>query len=214
LGCDLWWDILHKSASDGLELLLVRQVVQETWKILRFERHQTLGIDRRVRQNREAEAISKALQAAHQRDHKAAQKPAQPTTELSRMHAHCDVIEATIEDIDALVKRGEMHQVELMHNRALEDGIDLQEQLDRLISAAIKRRNEALQSLTYYRATLGERLRKLTDAIIDGEAVEVSRKSLIEASISSVAEEKAIPEDTRSKPTAMNTPITSIKPAE
>jgi hypothetical protein len=62
--------------------------------------------------------------------------------------------------------------------------------------------------------SLGERLRKLADAIIDGEAVEVSRKRLIEASISSVAEEKAIPEDTRSKPTATNTPITSIKPAE
>src|SRR5262249_2412829 len=124
--------------NDGLELLLVRQVMHETWKILRFERHQTLGIDRRVRQSLEFQTELKA-QRAEKREalsKKLAEKTGRPVTELSQMVELIEVIETSSEDVHALAERALERRHEIIHNKALEEGIALQELLDRLISAA------------------------------------------------------------------------------
>jgi hypothetical protein len=202
--------------NDGLELLLVRQVLHETWKILRFERHQTLGIDRRVRQSldlqndlkveraKKSEALSKKL----------AEKTGRPLTELSQMVELCDVIETSLEDVDALAERRYERQREIMHNEALEAGIAYQEQLDRLISAATKRRNDALQTLEYYRAGLGRRLRELTHDIIDGEAVEIKKPNMIGKHVGSdTAETGEDREKNRSSSAAVVKPGISEAPA-
>jgi hypothetical protein len=186
--------------KDGLELLLVRQMLHETWKILRWERHQTLGIDWRVRQSIESQDVLKAERAAQREalSKKTGETAERPRTELSQMKELCDVIEDSVEDIDALAERGKTHQRELMHHRALEDGIAVQEQLDRLITAATKRRNDALQMLNYYSPTLAQRSRKLSDAIIDGEAVEADNPRLIERHGGSNTTD-VVPEDAQSE---------------
>jgi hypothetical protein len=167
--------------NDGLELLLFRQVLQESWKILRYERHQTLGIDRRVRQRVEFQSDLKAqrLKKREALAKKLAERTGRTDTELSQMAELCDVIETTVEDIDVLAERGREHRREHMHNQALEAGIIFQEQLDRLISAATKRRDGALQQLEHYRAGVGRRLKELTDHIIDGEVVELNTPDTI-----------------------------------
>jgi hypothetical protein len=183
--------------NDGLELLLVRQVLQETWKIMRYERHQTLGIDRRFRQSGEFQNDLKAERAKKREalSKKLAEKTGRPVTELSQMVELCEVIETSVEDVGALAERGREHQREIMHNRALEAGIEFQEKLDRLISAATRRRNDALQLLEYYRVGLGRRLRELTDHIIDGEAVELNNPNMIGKHVGSdMAEAKEVSE--------------------
>jgi hypothetical protein len=203
--------------NDGLELLLVRQVLHETWKIMRYERHQTLGIDRRVRQSIEFQTELKAERVVKREalSKKLAEKIGRPITELSQMHELCDVIETSVEDFHALAERGHAHRREIMHNRALEDGIVLQEQLDRLISAATKRRNDALQLLEFYRAVLGRQLRQLTDNIIDGVAVEPNNPNLIGRHVASdTAEAQEIPERDRSNRPPVDNPAISGDPAK
>jgi hypothetical protein len=167
--------------NDGLELLLVRQVLQETWKIFRYERHQTLGIDRRFRESTEFQTDLKAERAKKREalSKKLAEKTGRPVTELSQMVELIEVIETSVEDVDAIAERGREHRREIVHNQALEAGIDFQEKLDRLISSATKRRNDALQQLEYYGVGLGRRLRELTDNIIDGDAVEIEKPNVI-----------------------------------
>jgi hypothetical protein len=42
--------------NDFLEKLLIKQIVDSSWEIVRYTRHKTLGIERRARQIREAQA--------------------------------------------------------------------------------------------------------------------------------------------------------------
>ena len=203
--------------NDGLELLLVRQVLHETWKIWRFERHQTLGIDRRVRQSLDFQNDLKAERAKKREalSKKLAEKTGRPITELSEMVELIEVIETSSEDVHALAERALERRHEFMHNKALEAAMDLQERLDRLISAATKRRNDTLQLLEYYRAGLGRRLRELTDHIIDGDAVELNNPNMIAKHVGSDrAEVKEISERNPSnRPTVDNRAIT-ITPAQ
>jgi hypothetical protein len=166
---------------DGLELLLVRQVCHETWKILRYERHQKLAIDRRVRPIKDVQAADEAGRAAKRPvlNKNLAEQPGQPKTELMQMKGLCDVIETSMEEIDALADRANAHRLELMNDRALEDGILYQEQLDRLITAATKRRKDALELLKTYSVRVGGQLRQLTDKILDAEVVEPNAPGLI-----------------------------------
>jgi hypothetical protein len=180
-------EVLHP--NDGLELLLVRQVWQESWKILRYERHQTLAINRGVRQIGEFQAAQDAERDAKRSalSKNPAEAAGRPRTELSQMRELCQVIEASVEDIDALADRARAHRLELMNDRALEKGIIYQEQLDRLISAAMKRRKDALEQLETYRVLVGRRLRQLTDKILDAEIVEPDSLGLIGENVGSDA---------------------------
>jgi hypothetical protein len=64
---------------------------------------------------------------------------------------------------DAILKRPPS---ELDHAWALEMAIDYVEQLDNLLNAAVRRRNDALEQFERYRAGLGAQLRRVSDAII------------------------------------------------
>src|SRR5262249_15686233 len=130
---------------------------------------------------------------------KLAEKTGRPATELSKMVELCEVIESSVEDVDALAEGRHERRREIMHNQALEAGVVFQEQLDRLISAAAKRRSDALQQLEHYRAGLGRQLRELTDHIIEGEAVELNTPISIGKYVGSdTAEAKDIAESRRS----------------
>ena len=62
---EIWENLIVTFAPrDFMELLLIRQVQNETWKILRYTRHQTLGIDRRFRESLELQTKAQKEQAA------------------------------------------------------------------------------------------------------------------------------------------------------
>lgn len=49
---EVWRSLIESlKPRDFLELLLIKQVQTETWKILRYTRHQSVGIERRFRQS-------------------------------------------------------------------------------------------------------------------------------------------------------------------
>jgi hypothetical protein len=167
------WDNLIKrfSPKDFLELLLIRQVQNETWKIMRYTRHQTVVIDRRFRdslafQTRRA-AEQKARTAAGAKER--AEKAAQPTTDLQRLYTLNDAVVSSISEADEILARP---PTEIDHNRALEASLTTQVQLDKLISSAWARRNSALQQLEFYREDLDHSWRRFSDEIIDAAAAE------------------------------------------
>jgi hypothetical protein len=163
-----------------MELLLIRQVQNESWKIMRYTRHQTLGIDRRFRESLEFQVKAQKEQAARRGAlaKELAQQTGRPATELAKALYLRGIVMSSVDDVDAILDR---EPTELEHNKALEAGIVFQEQLDRLINSSLKRRNDALELLDCYRAGLGQRWREISDQILDAEATEIEEAKQITA---------------------------------
>jgi hypothetical protein len=77
------------------------------------------------------------------------------------------VAESTITEVDEILERTPQ---ELDHVRALEANIEIHEGIDRLLSAALARRNDVLAQFERYRAGWGKHFRRISDEIIDLEA--------------------------------------------
>jgi hypothetical protein len=171
---DAIWEHLLEilKPRDFLELLLMRQILDATWEVIRYTRHKTLGIERRFRQSLEFQAERKKEQKARREKlaQELAEKTGHPIADFAQMLHLQAVMESTVDDFHEISRRP---PTELEHNRALEAGILLQEQLDRLINSAVKRRNEALLLLEHYREGLGHYLRRISDQIIDAAATEI-----------------------------------------
>jgi hypothetical protein len=157
---------------DFMELLLIRQVQNETWKIMRYTRHQTIAIDRRFRQSLEFQAQRKKEQLVRREAlaKEFADKTGRPVTEISQLIHLAAVIDSTLPELHDLQRIA----TDLEHNHALKAGIALQQQLDRLIDAALARRNDALEQLELYQEGLGRRWRQIADEIIDAEVTEIA----------------------------------------
>jgi hypothetical protein len=159
--------------ADLMELLLVQQIQTETWKILRLHRHQALAVERRYRESSQFLAERrKVLKAKKQALAEGlARKTGQPVTEYSMLIELDDNIMSAAADVDKIVAQ---KPTEIEHNRAMEDGLNFQESIDRLLTSAHKRRNDAVHLLDMYRHGLGQHWREISDKVIDAEASEVS----------------------------------------
>ncbi|MGO8794070.1 MAG: hypothetical protein ACLQLC_04540 [Candidatus Sulfotelmatobacter sp.] len=170
---EVWRSLIESlKPRDFLELLLIKQVQTETWKILRYTRHQSVGIERRFRQSLRFQIQRRKEQKARREmlARELAEKTGRPITDFERL-IHLDgVVESSVYEVDQILERT---PTELAHNEALEAGIAFQEQLDRLIDSAVRRRNQALQVLELYREGLGQHWRKISDEIIDAAASEI-----------------------------------------
>ena len=82
-----------------------------------------------------------------------------------------NTIMSAVADVDKIVAQ---QPTEIEHNRAMEDGLSFQERIDRLLTSAHKRRNDAVHLLDMYRHGLGQHWREISDKVIDAEASEVS----------------------------------------
>jgi hypothetical protein len=153
---------------DFMEQLLMVQLTDCTWDMLRYRRHKTLAIDSKFRQRREFQA--KRVKAAPQnRDPQAcslAQSDGKPVTEVGRMLELEDIVDSSVHDVDEILERP---PADLDHARAFEAAIGYQQQLDQLLNTAVARRNDVLEQLERYRHGLGKRLRKASDDIVEGE---------------------------------------------
>jgi hypothetical protein len=172
---NLMWQKLIECFMPGdlMELVLVRQIQNETWTIIRLHRHRTLAVERRFREtNGFLAERRKELKAKKQAlAEEVARKAGQPMTEYSRLIELDDTIMSTLRDLEEIDAR---QPSELEHNRALEQGIVFQEHLDRLLNSAHKRRNDALHWLDLYRHGLGQHWREISDQIIIAEATEIT----------------------------------------
>jgi hypothetical protein len=96
------WEHLIVSCvpRDCMEVLLIRQCRTKRGKIMRYDRHQTIGIDRRFRQSLEFHAQRRKEQAAQSEvpAGKAAEKGGRPVTELGKMAQLKDVVVSSAED--------------------------------------------------------------------------------------------------------------------
>jgi hypothetical protein len=163
----IWDDLIECfKPRDFLELLLIRQVQNETWKMLRFTRHQTVAIERYFRdsmkfQLKRARELKVRKEAAAE---EVAERAAQSFSQLSPLLDLEDTVVGMVGDGDRILERTPS---EIDHNRALEAGIGFQERLDKLISSTLARRNDALRMLEVYRDGLGDHWRQISDDFID-----------------------------------------------
>jgi hypothetical protein len=175
---DEMWDKLTEclNVKDFVELMFVTQVMNETWRISRYVRHDALAVERRFRQSLEFQAMRnkqrKERREAALRD--LAEKPGRAITNLARLEELEDRIVGGVQDVDDILQRP---PTEFDHNRALEAGIVFHEQLDKLITSAIARRNSALEQLELYRVCLGRHLREVSGQIIDATLSKVEEQT-------------------------------------
>jgi hypothetical protein len=171
----IWEKLIERFApQDLMELFFVRQVQNETWKVLRYTRHQTLALERRVRQSLEFQARRKKDRITRREElvKEFAEKAARPVSDFSRLLELERAFDSSVIEVDDILERT---PTELEHNKALEACILLEERLDRLINSALRRRNEAIEQLEFYGEGLGRNWRQVSDKIIDAEATEVNK---------------------------------------
>jgi hypothetical protein len=163
--------------ADFMEQMLIKQLADWTWDMKRYTRHKTLAIERKFRQVREFQA-KRAKAVAQNREAQArglARGNGYPPNELGRMLELEDVVDSSVQDVDEILNRP---PVELDHARALEGAIGYQEQLDKLLNAAVARRDDVLEQLERYRYGLGRRLRKASDDIIEASDAQPESKQV------------------------------------
>jgi hypothetical protein len=99
--------ILSLRAQNFLEKIFVKQVLDETWKIFRYQRHQSLVVERRFRQSLEFLVKRKNEQKERRREiaKNIAEKSGRPILELQRLIDLEDVVESSVKDVDDILTR-------------------------------------------------------------------------------------------------------------
>ena len=152
------WDCMSK--------MLVRQMADFIWHILRYERHKSWTIERRHRKRVEFQA-RRAKAAADKKKARAeevVEKTNEGSPELNRLLELLDVHESTYQDVDDILNRS---AEELDHAQALEDGIDYYERLDDLRNSASRGLKDTFRQFCEYReatAWQNQQLREIIDA--------------------------------------------------
>jgi hypothetical protein len=186
---EIWQKLVESFApADFMELLLIRQVQNETWKIMRYSRHQTAAIERRFRQSEEFQTRRRNEQLVKRNAlaEQFAEKTGRPASEFSQLLRLENVVSSVLEEVDDILERAPS---EFDHNHALEQGIVFEEQLDRLINSALRRRNDALEQLEIYRHGLGKRWRDISDGIIEMTEISEPAKQIVAPGLAPVDQE-------------------------
>lgn len=148
-----------------VEMIYLRHFGCATWLINRYTRHMTVAIERFAKQNRDFRAQRAKLREQHQSAQvsreidKLTESPADVAqlVQLERNH------EDMVCDTDAIFAAADL---ERDHNKALQQSIALQEQLNALIVAQSRIRDEALRQLELFRKGLGSLAKETTDSIL------------------------------------------------
>ena len=160
--------------------MFVKDLTDSTWEISRYSDQKTLVIEREHRRHQEQEEKRHGLHARYRAERAAseaespeqAQQVGAATTQVERMLELERVVDSTISDIDHMAAVDEFSYAE-----ALESGIKYFEQLDRLLSVSIARRNDVLEQIELYRQGLGNHLRRVSDEMIDAEFSETTHEA-------------------------------------
>jgi hypothetical protein len=157
--------------EDIVEWYLANRLVDEVWFIKRYTRHQTLAVERWYQQSLEFQA--QRLKAQNARKEALATRFAERMTQSPPEVADLLSLEDNVLELPA--EADEILQrtpTELQHNRALQESIMFQEQLDKLIASATKRFNDTLELFEHYREGLGLRLRQAAEELLKADIPE------------------------------------------
>jgi hypothetical protein len=157
--------------KDYMELLLIKDVVEETWTIIRLRKAAIGVINRRAQHQQKLEA-----RRSEQRHKDGCQKELMTAVhkdlqeEATRKEALNEMVEFAVSPI--LQEKAAMQ--EIYEAIALEGSIDYQIKLNHLIDVVYKRRNDALRQLEWYRKELAVEITKASDSIIDVETADMA----------------------------------------
>jgi hypothetical protein len=141
-----------------------------SWFIKRYLRHATLAIERQAAQISAFHAARAAIrqQRKSRLESKEVQKLTETPADVARLVRLENNIDAAVDDVDTILDTAERDQ-----NKALQQGIGLQEQLNTLIISQTAIRNDALRQLEIFRLGLGQLISEATGKILEGECREV-----------------------------------------
>jgi hypothetical protein len=142
---------------DFMGQLLVKELTDSEWDVMRYSRHKTLLMERRFRDRLEFQAQRGKAAAP-------AEQPAEPNGRLSADPE--DVLEGLVAEVDAILLEPAAARD---HLRALQVGLVCYEHLDKLLAAAISRRDNVFERIERYRDGLGRPLRQVSDQIIEAQ---------------------------------------------
>ena len=169
-------ELFHQVADcvkprDMVEMIYLRHLVCATWLTNRYMRHMTVAIERFAKQNREFRAQRAKLRELRQSAQvsreigKLTKSPAD-VAQLAQLERN---FEDMVGDTDAIFAAADL---ERDHNKALQQSIALQEQLNTLIVAQTRIRDEALRQLELFRKGLGSLAKETTESILAQQADE------------------------------------------
>jgi hypothetical protein len=152
---------------DFFELVLLHQLTEAIWLILRYGRHQTVAIERSYDQTTAFQVQRKKVMEIRQKGlaanlaETATQKP-NDVAQLARLAS--EMIEGSVSDIDDLCHRT---PAEIDHNRAIENKLAVIGELEKLKVSAEKRFHETVLLFEHYREGLGQRLREAAEKLLN-----------------------------------------------
>jgi hypothetical protein len=163
-------ELFHRVADcvrpqNTVEMIYLWHPVCATWLINRYMRHMTVAIERFAKQNREFRAQRAKLR--EQRQSAQVSREIDKLTESPADLAQLAQLERNLEDMvgdtDAIFEAADL---ERDHNKALQQSIALQEQLNALIVAQTRIRDESLRQLELFRKGLGALAKETAESII------------------------------------------------
>ena len=156
--------------QDVTEVMLIWQFTVDSWLVNRAIRHAAVAIERRYVEGVRLKLQRARLLQAQKKGEITAEIRSSIPTDIAALAELEETISSTVDDMDEIHKR---KASEREHNIAFEKSMAFQEQLDRLISSATRRRDDALKLLEIYRAGLGAQAQATAEQILDGECQEV-----------------------------------------
>jgi hypothetical protein len=162
---------------DIMEVLLIWHFAVDTWRVNQAIRHGTVAIERRYEEG----VRQKLLRARPEHEAKR-----QETGDHIRSHTPGDIAAIAALQVEALSVAADTAEIckrkdaERDLNIAFERSMIFQEQLERLIASATRRRDDALLQLELYRNGLGAQAQEASSQLIEGE-VHDTDPTMIEA---------------------------------
>lgn len=161
---------------DMMMLQLTREYASNAWLIRRYTFHSAVAIDRWHHRYLKGQAeVAKFRKAQMEQEVRAkATQMSRSPADIAHLVALESKIEDTVSDIDAILSR-KATEIEL--SLALEKTAQFQDQLDRWLNSATRRRNDAYQLLEMYCAGLGRAVQGETDKVLDVEFAEIKEET-------------------------------------
>jgi hypothetical protein len=156
--------------KDMIEVISLWHYTCASWFIKRYLRHATLAIERHAAQISAFHAARAAIRQQRRSglERVEVQKLTETPADVARLVRLENNIDATVDDVDAILDTAERDQ-----NKALQQGIALQEQLNALIISQTAIRNDSLRQLEMFREGLGQLVSEATDKLIEADCKEV-----------------------------------------
>jgi hypothetical protein len=165
---------------DMVEMIYLWHFVCASWVISRYTRHGTVAVVRSAQQSRDFRAQRAKLRAERQRAQMSREvdKLTQSPTDVAQMVQLEGKFEDMVADTDAIFDTADL---EREYNRALQQSMVFQQQLDALIVSQTRIRDEALRQLDLYRKGLGKRASDATDDALKGQSDEQGTTDAVDA---------------------------------